>query len=87
LSSSPSVKTLKRKGSELFYVAGPIWRVRCAAVESVRWEGDEVRHQRVFDLRRVRRRSSSSPFRETLKRKGVEVLYVADPVDEYAVQQ
>ena len=30
---------------------------------------------------------SSSSFRENLRKKGYEVLYVADPVDEYAVQQ
>merc|ERR1712070_651433 len=30
---------------------------------------------------------SSSPFIETLRKKGYEVLYMVDPVDEYAVQQ
>merc|ERR1711956_184217 len=30
---------------------------------------------------------SSSPFLETLRKKGLEVLYMVDPVDEYAVQQ
>merc|ERR1712129_251051 len=30
---------------------------------------------------------SSSPFIETLRKKGLEVLYMVDPVDEYAVQQ
>merc|ERR1711968_153053 len=30
---------------------------------------------------------SSSPFIETLRKKGFEVLYMVDPVDEYAVQQ
>ena len=29
----------------------------------------------------------NSPFIEKLKRKGIEVLYMVDPVDEYAVQQ
>merc|ERR1712066_807512 len=29
----------------------------------------------------------ASPFIETLKRKGVEVLYMVDPIDEYCVQQ
>merc|ERR1719238_2152451 len=30
---------------------------------------------------------SSSPFIETLRKKGFEVLYMVDPVDEYCVQQ
>merc|ERR1719398_598933 len=30
---------------------------------------------------------SSSPFIETLRKKGYEVLYMVDPIDEYAVQQ
>merc|ERR1712146_443897 len=30
---------------------------------------------------------SSSPFIETLRKKGMEVLYMIDPIDEYAVQQ
>merc|ERR1712066_139548 len=29
----------------------------------------------------------ASPFIETLKRKGIEVLYMVDPIDEYCVQQ
>merc|ERR1711900_88863 len=30
---------------------------------------------------------SSSPFIETLRKKGFEVVYMCDPIDEYAVQQ
>merc|ERR1712054_698237 len=30
---------------------------------------------------------SSSPFIETLRKKGFEVLYMVDPIDEYGVQQ
>ena len=30
---------------------------------------------------------SASPFIETLKRKGLEVVYMVDPIDEYCVQQ
>merc|ERR1711985_51896 len=30
---------------------------------------------------------SSSPFIETLRKKGIEVLYMIDPIDEYCVQQ
>merc|ERR1712158_178192 len=30
---------------------------------------------------------SSSPFLETLRKKGIEVLYMVDPIDEYSVQQ
>uniref|UniRef100_A0A7S3WPE2 Heat shock protein 90 n=2 Tax=Sar TaxID=2698737 RepID=A0A7S3WPE2_9SPIT len=30
---------------------------------------------------------SSSPFLETMRKKGLEVLYMVDPVDEYCVQQ
>merc|ERR1719181_96975 len=30
---------------------------------------------------------STSPFIETLKKKGIEVVYMVDPIDEYCVQQ
>jgi molecular chaperone HtpG len=30
---------------------------------------------------------ASSPFVETLKKKGYEVLYMIDPIDEYVIQQ
>merc|ERR1712038_1954802 len=30
---------------------------------------------------------SSSPFLENLRKKGLEVLYMVDPIDEYGVQQ
>merc|ERR1711978_439727 len=30
---------------------------------------------------------SSSPFLETLRKKGLEVIYMVDPIDEYCVQQ
>merc|ERR1711991_759886 len=30
---------------------------------------------------------SSSPFLESLRKKGLEVIYMVDPIDEYAVQQ
>merc|ERR1739848_448973 len=30
---------------------------------------------------------SSSPFIETLRKKGIEVIYMGDPIDEYCVQQ
>merc|ERR1712031_16716 len=30
---------------------------------------------------------SSSPFLESLRKKGLEVMYMVDPIDEYAVQQ
>merc|ERR1711988_1582944 len=32
-------------------------------------------------------RTANSPFIETLKKKGLEVLYMVDPIDEYCVQQ
>jgi len=30
---------------------------------------------------------SNSPFIETLKKKGIEVVYMIDPIDEYVIQQ
>jgi len=30
---------------------------------------------------------ATSPFVETLKKKGYEVLYMIDPIDEYVIQQ
>lgn len=30
---------------------------------------------------------ANSPFIETLKKKGVEVIYMVDPIDEYVIQQ
>jgi HSP90 family molecular chaperone len=38
---------------------------------------------KVFVLMRVRRRSSPSPFIETLNRKGIEVFYVVAPIAEH----
>merc|ERR1712178_139293 len=42
---------------------------------------------RVIKKNLVKKSVESSPFVEKLKKKGIEILYMIDPIDEYAVQQ
>merc|ERR1711937_995527 len=52
---------------------------------------DSTNRQKLADLLRYQTSKSggvsSSPFLETLRKKGIEVLYMVDPIDEYCVQQ